>query len=457
MKRTLRHWAANRPLLQAVLVRGLVARGRWRAKKGYAWAALADACAATRQAALPRWRQCAADQLRTTLSQLLEGSDSGSQSGQPLRNAFDCSRVAERARQFWSRAAAEDAVRLRKARNDGDAARQGNLLVLKRANLQTGEKGVLMLKYNDSFTEFAATYDLPKVFRHYRLVLEPSYAGMHESFFLFVDRDWDVVVQAPYRLDFETLQSLQLNLRPVRFGAGDWVDDSLFRPRGDAPSEYDVVMVASWSPIKRHQALFRALAELQPRRLRVLLIGYPLDWTRQRVEQLARRFGVLDQCTFLERIPPQDVGHWVARSRVSLFLSQHEGASKAVYESWFCDTPVIIYRHNVGFNREHLTLQTGMLADDRELAATLLQAIDHCQEFSPRAWAQQQTGCRRTTQQLNAFLREWSTAQGEPWTVDLVTKTNRPHLRYLLETERLAMEPAYMDLARLAWRGEFRS
>ena len=31
---------------------------------------------------------------------------------------------------------------------------------------------------------------------------------------------------------------------------------------------------------------------------------------------------------------------------------------------------------------------------------------------------------------------------------DIVPKVNRPHLRYKYETDRLAMEPAYEDLAK---------
>ena len=354
----------------------------------------------------------------------------------------DCRRIRS---DYKSRPMA-DVVRLRLPRDPDDAGRQGNLLVLKRANDSTGEKGVILLKYNKSYREFASIYDIAQLLPGYRLVLEPSYAGVFEDFFLFAGSDSEVIIECPFAHDFNLLDSFEFNMTPIRLGAGDWVDHRLFRPTDGINLEYDLVMVASWSPIKRHKALFRALANLKPRRFKVALIGYPLDRDLQYVKRLAKSSNVQDDISYFESISPEQVSDIVASAKASLFLSRFEGASKAVYESFFCDTPVIIFRHNVGFNRDDLCSQNGLWADDEELPDAIERLTDHYQDFSPRDWALQNTGYDVSTRRLNKLLKALAEQNGEPWSRNIVPKTNRPHLRYATDDAQAEMEPEYERL-----------
>ena len=170
----------------------------------------------------------------------------------------------------------DDRVRLRKPRANDDPERQGDLMVLKEHDAGTGEKGVLLLSYTQAFRRFAALFDVGALARRYVLVLEPSWWGYADvTFLMFVGADLDVVVQAPWRPDFDFIRGLDCNLRPIRIGAGDWVDPAVFEPREGRDRTYDPVMVSAWSPVKRHRELFRALARIKRRgrsALRVALI-----------------------------------------------------------------------------------------------------------------------------------------------------------------------------------------
>ncbi|HEX8243573.1 MAG TPA: hypothetical protein VF541_08760, partial [Longimicrobium sp.] len=177
---------------------------------------------------------------------------------------------------------ASERVRLRFP-GDNDPERQGDLIVLKPFDPATGEKGVLLVKYTEAIRRFAAMLDLGALAPRYAVVLEPSSWGYQDlAFLLYLGADLDVVVQAPWKPDHDWIAGLGANLVPVRQGAGDWVDPRQFAPLGRAERAYDLVMVSSWSPVKRHEELFRTLAALRRRgrRLRVALVGYPSQWTR---------------------------------------------------------------------------------------------------------------------------------------------------------------------------------
>ena len=107
---------------------------------------------------------------------------------------------------------------------------------------------------------------------------------------------------------------------PVRVGSGEWVDPSTFTPRAPSnsgvvpprppdPYVYDVLMVASWDPLKRHEVLLEALADLRARgrALKVGLVGVPSRWKLADVQALVDRHGLRDQITFHERIPHAEV------------------------------------------------------------------------------------------------------------------------------------------------------
>lgn len=351
-----------------------------------------------------------------------------------LRREFVCSPQAKQERAFFETFDVADRVRLR-VPNDDDPERQGNLIILKPYDAESGERGVILVMYGEAMASFAANFDLGALAARYSIVLETSGWGYQDArFFLYLGSDLDVVIQSPRIQDFEFIEGLQTNLTPVRVGSGEWVDPSTFRPRQpNQKPDFDVVMVAAWDPLKRHELLFDAVAQLKQQRgraLRLALIGYPLGWTREPIENLLNQYGLADDCTIFERIPHAEVSRIVGESRVSLLLSRQEGSNRSVYESMFCDTPVIVFRHHRGINLDHVNERTGLLADDDELVEAISTIVDHPERFDPRAWAQENIGYENATRKMNVTLKANAERRSLPWTRDIVAKRNAPNLRY---------------------------
>jgi glycosyltransferase involved in cell wall biosynthesis len=367
-----------------------------------------------------------------------------------LRLEFIHSEEAIGVRRRYGSLAPEHRVRLRDP-NDDDSERQGNLMILKPYEPTTGERGVLMIKYSETILAMAAMFDLSALASRYMIVVEPSFWGYQDArFLLYLGADLDVLVQSPRQADFEFIENLRTNLVPIRVGAGEWGDPDVFRPRAvDREPAFDVVMVAAWDPLKRHEVFFRAAAHLKQdrgRRLRIALIGYDLSWTREPIQQLLREYDLERQCTIFEDVPHAEVARVVAHSRVSLLLSQREGANKAIYESMLCGTPIIVYRHQRGINLSHVNAHTGLFANDDELADAVAYVLDHPRAFDPRGWALENVGYAHATRKINAALLEMTRRRGAPWTSDVVAKKNAPELRYAEPGVYKQFEEEYQEL-----------
>ena len=351
-----------------------------------------------------------------------------------LRQEFVRSPKAKELRKTYGAFALEHRVRLRYP-NDDDPERQGDLMILKSYDPATGERGVLMIKYSETILAMPAVFDLGALASRYMMVIEPSSWGYQDArFLLYSGSDLDVLVQSPRQADYDFIDELQNNLVPVRVGAGEWGDSAVFHPRENGKkATYDVVMVAAWDPLKRHEAFFQVAAQLKRERgraLRFALIGYDMGWTRASIERLLRQYDLQSDCTLLQDIPHEEVARVLADSTMSLLLSQREGASKAIYESMFCGTPVIVYRHQCGINLDHVNARTGMLAADDELADAIVHVLDYAEAFDPRGWAMENAGYANATRKINAALSELAHRRGLPWTRDIVAKKNAPNLRY---------------------------
>ncbi len=351
-----------------------------------------------------------------------------------FRLEFIHSEKAREIRNTYGSFAPDHRVRLRFP-NDDDRERQGDLIILKSYNDRTGERGVLLIKYSETILAAAAMFDLAALASRYMIVLEPSSWGYQDArFFLYLGSDLDVLVQSPRAADFVFIEQLHSNLAPVRVGAGEWGDPSVFRPRSPHKTAvYDVVMVAAWDPLKQHEVFFQAASKLKQEhglRLRIALIGYDMGWTRGQIEALLHEYDLERQCTIYQDIPHAEVARVVADSKVSLLLSHREGANKAIYESMFCGTPIIVYRKQCGINLDHVNARTGLLADDEELAQAIVCVLEHPEQFDPRGWAMENAGYSNATAKINVALQEMCLRRGLPWTGDIVAKKNAPNLRY---------------------------
>jgi glycosyltransferase involved in cell wall biosynthesis len=439
-------------VLGSVYRTGMRVRAGWHHARGREWQAIVARLRGLRS-------EPGASHSAAALAEARRWLDSGARNrdgalvdvaGNRWLKAFLETREAATLRAHFARCAMHHRVRLREP-NDEDPRRQGNLIVLKRYDPATGEKGVLLLTYSEPLRRLPAMYDIAALAGRYAFVLEPSSWGYEDpTYFLYVGADVDVVVQAPWYRDFQFLEELRSNIHPVRFGAGDWVDPEVFSPtvsRGER--RFDVVVVSSWSPWKRHRDLFRAAAELKRRgvELKIALVGYPLVWDQQRIIRLLDEHGLRQQCTIFDSIPQPEVAKIVGDSEAYVLLSRREGANRALYEALFCDTPVVVYAGHRGVDTEMVRSGVGALFESDGLGDAILRVLTNQAAFRPLEWARANSGYANSTAALNAILKEKAARRGLPWTRDLVPKKNAPEVRYAHDADRERMEPEYPLLA----------
>lgn len=319
-----------------------------------------------------------------------------------------------------------------------------DLIVLKSPS--AAEKGVILLKYVRTFDAVNALLDVPRLMDRYAFVLEPCWAGYCDpSLLMFLVPGQPVFVQCFTDEDLRFVERVGAPLVPLRMGPADWVDADLFKPRADGRKTHDLVMVANWARHKRHAQLFRALARIRNRDIRVLLIGFPHGG--RTAEDVRREAAAIRNprvsVEILESIPADQVADHVSRCRAFVFLSRKEGDNKALVEAMFADVPAIVYARTVGGARSRINPSTGVLAEDGQLADVILDVLDHPDRFAPRAWAVAHTGSANTTRALDTAIRVELQARGQPWSGAIVEKTNSPNLTYKHAADRVRFEADY--------------
>jgi hypothetical protein len=212
----------------------------------------------------------------------------------------------------------------------------------------------------------------------------------------------------------------------VPIAANWWVDHRLVTPRPEVTRDIDVIMVASWARFKRHWRFFRILADLRKRghRLKVALLGYPVDKTRAQIEDEARQFGVLDQVELYEKLPLAEVGQLLARSKCHVLWSRKEGSNRAIIEALFADVPIVLRKGlSYGHPYSYVNPQTGHFETEETLGERLLMMVDEARVYHPRDWAMANMSCQLATATLEARIRQMALAAGERWTTGLAVKT----------------------------------
>lgn len=303
-----------------------------------------------------------------------------------------------------------------------------NLMPLKAYNSRTGEKGVLILAFNYLFQAFQAIYRARTLSQYYWMIFEPSYYRYEDpAYALF--QEWQVLLQAGNPVIRSGIDAVGCSFHTVPLSSSDWTDSDMFCPLPDVRKIYDLIYVANWSENKQHELLFQSLAKIR-RRLRVALVGFRWERSRNEILHLAKQYGVADRCEIFEKVSPETVNLLLNQSQVNLLLSRFEAGNKALYEAMFAGLPSVVYRHCEGLDPCCINKQTGLLSDTDELCDAILLALDQRERFKPRAWALEHTGYLRSTRIVNDALRRLSAGQHEPWETDITAKVNSPTFVY---------------------------
>jgi glycosyltransferase involved in cell wall biosynthesis len=298
-------------------------------------------------------------------------------------------------------------------------------IVLKAAS--EGEKGVLVVDYSYIFPVFAALFDLEAIARRYYIVLEPSWRGLCTADILSYSRyDFPVFIETVEPRDTAFIERLGANFVTVPIAANWWVDHRLVRERPGVERDIDVIMVAAWSDVKRHWRFFKVLSDLRRRghRLKVTLVGYKSDKSRQAIEDEARHFGILDQLSIYERLSLDEVGALLARSKVHVLWSRKEGSNRAIVEALFADVPIIVRDGlSYGYHYPYVNEATGCFAAEATLGDAILRVLESSEQYHPRDWVMANMTCQEATRMLEDSIRSVAVAAGEKWTRGLVAKT----------------------------------
>ena len=303
------------------------------------------------------------------------------------------------------------------------------------------QRGVILIKFTETFRFFFHFVDIPALLRYFRVVLEPSWSGYCLPEILFWTGFEDpVIVQASERLDREFLDELATNLIQVPIGASDWVDHRIFRPLGHERT-YDVIYIANLSPIKRVHVLLSALREAaaQGVALRTVIVLSSWGGNRAAFEAMLDFYGVRPYVTVMMNLSQAELNDWLNRSRVSVLLSRKEGSNKTLFESLFAGTPVLLLRSNIGVNKEYINASTGRLASEAELPGTLIDlARNSHPELTPREWAMANIAPELSTRTLERAL-----AGTDPGGVStpLLVKVNTPEAAYMYPDQASGVPP----------------
>ena len=298
------------------------------------------------------------------------------------------------------------------------------MLVLK--SPRENEKGVIIVDYSFALPLLMKFFDICRIAEQYYLVLEPSWSGYCDLDILcYAQYDFPVFIQAFEPRDAAFIRSTRSNLIPVPTSANWWVDHRILKPLPHVKKDVDVIMIASWAWFKRHYRLFSALSQLRSKgeKLRIVLIGYPIDCTQNDIFILAKYFGIHKQIEMYEWLSPEEVNQQLNRAKVNVVWSRKEGVNRTIIEGMFAGVPCILRDgFNYGYPYPYINSQTGCFSSERALPEQLLWMIQNYYQFSPRKWVMANMTCQHATEILGEAIKRKTLEYGENWTQDLVVK-----------------------------------
>jgi len=289
------------------------------------------------------------------------------------------------------------------------------------------ERGVVFISFESQWAKLLAMRDVREFADRYTVVISPS-SSPHNFINYVFPRAWPapIFTLISNAHDLNVLPHVSDRFVVVPLYASHWVNPDLYEPTPRSARQYDLIMVASWSKVKRHHVLFSALRSM-PKDLRVLLVGQDQDdRTADTIRELASWHGVEDRLTILTNQPYREIPKLFGQARASVVFSKREGSCVVVAESLFADTPAALLNDAVIGSRVFLNEQTGRLLDEGELARDLTALIRDADSFQARGWAEANISCYQSTQVLNDILRSHAVSQGSTWTVDLVPQQWSP-------------------------------
>ncbi|MEX1081853.1 MAG: glycosyltransferase [Halofilum sp. (in: g-proteobacteria)] len=296
---------------------------------------------------------------------------------------------------------------------------------------QLTEKGVLLIKFTDSFVYLYRNFDVNALMEQFYLVLEPSWSGYAQpSILTWLQYPQPILVQASEVRDRRLLEQIGGNLKPLPIGASDWVDHRVFHPLSGYTKDFDAVLIGNAGLAKRIHVYLRAVSRISDPDYHCALVVSRYGQYREKILNLIDYYGLSERVTVFKRMSQQELNVLLNRSKVNLLLSLKEGSNRALFEGFFAGTPALLLRENVGVNKDYVNEYTGRLVDEQSLPDELVYMKQNWDWFQPRQWAMDNISFSRSTERIAEHLREIAQAEGLGFTGTLYEKINVPEIFY---------------------------
>jgi glycosyltransferase involved in cell wall biosynthesis len=316
-------------------------------------------------------------------------------------------------------------------------------------NLGPNEKGVILFSRSVDWVTLLGATDLTAFAESYAPVIAPPWSPPHDLTNYIFPRAYPgtVFTLIANAQDAEIFPRLSNNYQVVPLYASSWVNPDEFHPLPIRERDIDIVMVANFGAFKRHFALFRALREM-PTQLRVVLVGQDQDGRgAQAIEREAELYGVQRRVEIRANVARREVIDALCRARVSAILSRREGSCTVVAESLFAGTPVAMLEDAHVGSLAFINTATGRLLKSRKMAAQLSDFAARAADYTPRAWAEGNISCHRSSAVLNEAIKSHLVARGERWTQDIAPVSLCPEPRLVFADDEARMRSARAEFA----------
>lgn len=187
----------------------------------------------------------------------------------------------------------------------------------------------------------------------------------------------------------------------------EFADPETFRPLG-IEKIYDVVYVAAAQSYKRHDILFDALASA-PRRIRALCVfGY--GEMGETLREKARERGLDIDFVGPPGVPFAEVNRLMNQARIGIVCGVDDGAPAILTEYMLSGLPVLA-NERLACGLQFITSRTGRTAAAEHFGQTLVEMLDHPEQFDPRGVALEKWTWPSTVRRLVTCLEDASSVK----------------------------------------------
>ncbi|WP_127560818.1 glycosyltransferase [Saccharospirillum alexandrii] len=312
-------------------------------------------------------------------------------------------------------------------------------LILKKPRIIDGElieKGVLIVKFTETFSAFYQLIDADELSTFFNIILEPSWVGYALPEILVWTRlrvDNKVVVLSGYERDFSFIEELKSNLVPSTIGPADWVNPETFVPSDSNDKEFDCIYVANFDSAKRVDRFLQAVVNVTKLndQFKPALVCASHGGNKKDILEIVKWAQSKSNLKFYSGMSQAELSRLVGSSKVNVLVSLREGANKGLAEGLWCDVPALLASECVCGNTRHINEDTGMIVSDSDLESALIRFSQSQQNFRPRKWVEANISPAMTSFKLSRMLEEMDRELALEWTKDLFVKTNSPELTYM--------------------------